>query len=94
LGRLVPARRKTMRHRWMDTHSITDGSVVERCDHCDTERIPDVATKSLYLYRRGRAKPPNGKPMPDNWTGYTAGTVPRCGGRDIEMRTPAESSSP
>lgn len=68
----------TFRHRWEETLSMSEGQPVQRCMNCRTERIPDAATKSLYLYRRGAAMPPSGKPLGEEWSAFKAGVVPKC----------------
>lgn len=76
-----------MRHMWRGTESQWQGQDVQRCAHCDTERTRDVSTKSLYLYRRGRATSTNrnrlAKPLGDAWQAFIAGVYPACAGPDI-----------
>lgn len=72
----------TARHAWKATESQgADGASIQRCAHCDTERMPDSHAKSLFLYRGGRALPPNGKPLTDAWHAYRAGVIPKCTGK-------------
>lgn len=66
------------RHKWEQTESMCDGQPVERCAHCSTERMRDASTRSLYLFRRGRATQPSKTPMPDTWMAYVAGVIPKC----------------
>lgn len=66
------------RHSWKRTESQRGFHGIERCAHCDTERVRDPSTKTLYLYRGGRATH-QGKPLQaDRWAGYIAGVIPRC----------------
>lgn len=71
------------RHQWRGTGSVWNGQPVERCAQCGTERTRDPATRSQWLYQRGRAVPPNRKPMPETWTGYVAGVFPKCPGPEV-----------
>lgn len=71
------------RHTWKYTDSMWNGQAVHRCAHCGTERTRDPSTRTLWLYRGGRAVPPNGKPMPETWTGYIAGRMPKCPGLEV-----------
>lgn len=74
-----------MRHKWTDTPNagwvvdtkVRKGHRIQRCAHCDTERVRDPATKSLFLYRGGRATI-NGKPLGGIWSAFKAGVIPRC----------------
>lgn len=66
------------RHKWFVTDLGHEDGNVERCQHCDTERTRDTSTRSLYLYRRGRAIQPSRKPMPETWAAYIAGVTPKC----------------
>lgn len=72
------------RHIWQATESQWNGQDVQRCVHCETERTRDTGTKSLFLFRRGRAIPPNKKPMPETWQGYIAGVTPKCSGPEMK----------
>jgi hypothetical protein len=72
------------RHKWYVTLGQHQGQNVERCERCATERTRDPGTRSLYLFRRGRAIPPNKKPMPENWQGYAAGVNPKCAGPEVK----------
>lgn len=79
------------RHMWRRTDSQVGFSTVDRCAHCATERVRDASTKTLYMYRMGRAVPPSKKPLGEKWEGFVAGVIPKCPGP--ELRTPTESSS-
>lgn len=68
-----------MKHRWV---SVPVGPGGQRCIHCDAERMPDPGTRSLYVYRRGRAIQPNRKPLSESWIGFTAGVIPKCPGSE------------
>lgn len=72
------------RHKWTGTESQWNGQEVQRCAHCGTERTRDHLTRTIYLYRRGRAIPPNKKPMPEGWQGYVAGVTPKCAGPEAK----------
>lgn len=67
------------RHSWKNTESQIGFDVVERCTHCHTERVSDKSTKTLFLYRGGKALV-NNKAMPQDgrWQGFIAGVVPQC----------------
>lgn len=69
---------KTPRHYWSIRAGIYGNFSVFRCSRCKTERVPDSGTKSLYLYRLGNAKTPNGKPLGEAWAAFKAGVVPKC----------------
>jgi hypothetical protein len=74
------------RHLWQDNgvrveaaeypNGTEPGGVVERCIHCDTERTRERGSKTLYLYRGGRATVGRGAVSADGWSGYTV--VPQC----------------
>ncbi len=68
----------TQRHQWGKTESQAHGEPVERCLRCKTERVRDTSTKSLFLFRRGHAKTPNGKLLGEEWSGFKAGVMPVC----------------
>lgn len=72
------------RHKWSPAESQWDGQAVERCAHCSTERTRDTATRSLYLYRRGRAISPRRKPLGDDWAAFIAGVIPKCPGPEVK----------
>ena len=63
------------RHSWKRTDTQVGFSAVERCGHCNTERVRDSSAKTLYVYRGGQAAM-GLKPVPDRWTGYIG--VPQC----------------
>lgn len=74
-----------MRHKWEGRGVHEDGAEsydLEQCAHCETERRADTSTKSLFLYRRGRAIPPGHEPrqMDERWAAYNAGVIPKCPG--------------
>lgn len=74
------------RHHWKQTGitpeqgnlgSADPTSPIERCIHCGTERVRDRGTKTLYVYRGGKAKIGGGMSVPEGrWTGYTV--TPTC----------------
>lgn len=68
------------RHRWAATQSMAGGVAVQKCVRCDTERVPDASTKSLFLCRRGRAIPPGHRPRPmdETWAAFRVGVIPSC----------------
>ncbi|AAK94362.1 hypothetical protein Mx8p27 [Myxococcus phage Mx8] len=68
----------TPRHKWGTTESQALGEQVERCSRCQTERVRDTSTKSLFLFRRGHAKPPNGRPLDEHWSAFKASVTPVC----------------
>lgn len=68
------------RHSWKRTESQIGFDPIEKCAHCDTERVSDPSTKTLYLYRGGRALRGGHHPMPQDgrWAAFIAGVIPQC----------------
>ena len=74
------------RHSWKDTGARVEakeypdgtdpGGVIERCAHCDTERTREHGSRTLYLYRGGKATAGRGVVSADGWSGYTV--IPQC----------------
>lgn len=74
------------RHSWKDTgvkpevQEYPDGTDpefnIERCSHCDTERVRERGSTTLYLYRGGRARVGRGVVSAAGWSGYTV--IPQC----------------
>lgn len=75
------------RHAWKNTgtkpeptnlDSADPASPIEHCNHCGTDRARDRGTKSLYVYRGGKATVgDHRKPIPEGkWAGYTV--IPLC----------------
>jgi hypothetical protein len=66
------------RHSWRNvTLADTDG-IAQRCVHCDTERVRDESTKTLYAFRGGRGLV-NRRPLKaDKWEFFVAGVAPEC----------------
>lgn len=77
------------RHSWKNTgvhpevKMYPDGTdpafTIDRCDHCKTERVPERGSKTLYLYRGGKAVAGRAVVPADGWHGYTI--IPQCVGR-------------
>jgi len=69
------------RHSWGATESQKGTEPVERCAHCQTERVRDTSTKSLYEYRGGKAIRPGYSSLTvaeDRWTAFMSGAIPQC----------------
>lgn len=71
------------RHMWRGTDSQRGFSTVDRCAHCSTERVRDESTRTLFLFRLGRAITPNRRPLDERWVGFMAGVIPKCPGPDL-----------
>jgi hypothetical protein len=74
------------RHSWSDTgrrpevagypNGTDPESTIDSCDHCGTERVRERGSKTLYLYRGGKAVAGRGTIPKDGWSGYTV--IPKC----------------
>jgi hypothetical protein len=67
------------RHSWKDTESQRGFSVIQRCEHCHTERVRTDSLKTVYEYRGGKALRRN-QPMPQagRWASFLSGVIPQC----------------
>jgi hypothetical protein len=68
------------RHSWKSTESRRGLAPVERCTHCNTERVRAPATKTLHEYRGGKALGPHKSRLPQDgtWASFFAGVIPKC----------------